>query len=189
MYWGKCTHHRFHRQICAGGPRPGEAQGGCATRPYRRAPLTTKSASRAPHFEQTSRAAHSMTVGASPYRSASSSGSGSIRCRAALAPHDQTDVTRSRLAQRQRLRLVLLSPHRYIPSMPAADFTEDERAALAAFLRDSLAADRFPMAPRWRPIKSALAKIDPQPEPPPLPPLKATGEPSMVRRKMRGRRR
>ena len=39
------------------------------------------------------------------------------------------------------------------------NFTEDERTALAAFLRDSIAADRFPMSPRWRPIKSALAKI------------------------------
>ena len=70
--------------------------------------------------------------------------------------------------------------------MPTIDLTEDERAALAAFLRDAIAADRFPMSPRWRPIKSALAKIDPQPEPPPLPPLKPAGEPSLVLRKMRG---
>lgn len=28
---------------------------------------------------------------------------------------------------------------------------EDERAALAAFMREAIAADRYPMAPSWRP--------------------------------------
>jgi hypothetical protein len=32
--------------------------------------------------------------------------------------------------------------------MPAVEFTEDELAALSAFLRDALAADRFPLSPR-----------------------------------------
>ena len=64
--------------------------------------------------------------------------------------------------------------------MSTIDLTENERAALAAFLREAIAVDPYPLAPRWRPIKSALAKIDPQSEPPPLP-LRSAGAPSMVR--------
>ncbi len=71
--------------------------------------------------------------------------------------------------------------------MPTIELSDDERAALAAFLRDAIAADRFPMSPRWRLIKGALAKIDPQSSRPPLPPLKPPGTPSLVLRKMRGR--
>lgn len=73
--------------------------------------------------------------------------------------------------------------------MPTIEFSEEERAALAAFLRDSIAADRFPMSPRWRPIRSALEKIDPQPTRPPLPPLKPAGAPSLYLQRKRGRRR
>jgi hypothetical protein len=73
--------------------------------------------------------------------------------------------------------------------MPTIDLPKDERVAPATFLRDTIAADRYPMSPRWRPINSALAKIDPQPARPPLPPLKPAGTPSLVLRKMRGRRR
>ena len=36
------------------------------------------------------------------------------------------------------------------------DLTEAERAALAAFLRDAIAADRFPMSPRLRPIARSI---------------------------------
>jgi hypothetical protein len=32
--------------------------------------------------------------------------------------------------------------------MPAVEFTEDELAALSAFLRDAFAADCFPLSPR-----------------------------------------
>jgi hypothetical protein len=72
--------------------------------------------------------------------------------------------------------------------MPRIDFTEDERAALAAFLREAIAATRFPFLPKLRPIRSALAKIDPQPPRQPLPPLKPAGEQSLILRKLRGRR-
>lgn len=73
--------------------------------------------------------------------------------------------------------------------IPTIEIEEDERPALVAFLRDAIAADRFPLAPRWRLIESVLAKLDPQPPRSALPPLKPPGEPSVVLRKMRGRRR
>jgi len=55
------------------------------------------------------------------------------------------------------------------------DLTTDELAALARLLRQHIAADRFPLAPRLRPLKSALAKLDPPaiPTSAPLPPPKA----------------
>jgi hypothetical protein len=108
---------------------------------------------------------------------------------APLTPNDQPGLPRSRAAQRQRRRLVVLSLRGHILSMPTIDFTEDERVAVAAFLRDSIAADPYPLAPRWRPIRSALEKIDPSPARQPLPPLKAAGEPSLVLQKMRSKRR
>ena len=43
----------------------------------------------APHRVQRRRSAHSITVGASPYRSTNSGTVGLYRVRAALAPHDQ----------------------------------------------------------------------------------------------------
>ena len=73
--------------------------------------------------------------------------------------------------------------------MPTIDLSEDERAALAAFLRDAIAADRYPMSPRWWPIRSALEKLDPQPLRPKLPPLTPAGEPSLFLTRKRGRRR
>lgn len=73
--------------------------------------------------------------------------------------------------------------------MPTIELTEDERAALAAFLREAIAADRFPLAPRLRLLKSALEKIDPRPPRPELPPLKPAGEPSLFLTRKRGRRR
>ena len=45
--------------------------------------------------------------------------------------------------------------------MPTIELTEDERVVLAAFLRDAIAADRYLLSPRLRPIKAVLAKIDP----------------------------
>jgi hypothetical protein len=60
---------------------------------------------------------------------------------------------------------------------------------LAAFLREVIAADRFPMAPRWRPLRSALKKLDPQTPRQELPPLKPAGEPSLFLTRKRGSRR
>ncbi len=73
--------------------------------------------------------------------------------------------------------------------MPTIEIEEDERLALIALLCEAIVTDRFPLAPRWRLIKSVLAKLDPQPPRPALPPLKLPGEPSVVLRKMRGRHR
>jgi hypothetical protein len=60
--------------------------------------------------------------------------------------------------------------------MPTIDLTDDERAAVTAAVRRTLEADRFPLAPRLAPLRSALAKLDPAMAPraavptrPPLP--------------------
>jgi len=45
--------------------------------------------------------------------------------------------------------------------MPNIDLTDDELAALTAAARRALADDRYPNAPRFAPLKSALAKLDP----------------------------
>jgi hypothetical protein len=41
------------------------------------------------------------------------------------------------------------------------DLTDEERDALAAYLRTGIVADKFPLSPRLAPIKSVLAKLDP----------------------------
>jgi hypothetical protein len=53
------------------------------------------------------------------------------------------------------------------------NLTPDERGELLKLLRDTIAADRYPLSRRIRNLKSVLAKLDPQPEPvvEPLPPL------------------
>jgi hypothetical protein len=50
------------------------------------------------------------------------------------------------------------------------DLTDDEAAALAKHLRQTLDYARFPYAPRLDPLKAILAKLDPQPPQPELPP-------------------
>lgn len=50
---------------------------------------------------------------------------------------------------------------RHISAMPIVELSGDERATLAAFPRDSISAERFPMSPRWWPIKGALEQLDP----------------------------
>jgi hypothetical protein len=74
--------------------------------------------------------------------------------------------------------------------MAQENLTEEERAAVAQALRRMIDADRFPLAPRLRPLKSALAKLDPPDMPPsePLPPPKAWVNSSIGQRKGRGRR-
>jgi hypothetical protein len=44
--------------------------------------------------------------------------------------------------------------------LPSVELSEGERAALAAFLRDVIATDRYPLSPRWQSIKSARQKLD-----------------------------
>jgi hypothetical protein len=51
--------------------------------------------------------------------------------------------------------------------MPTPDLTDEEQAAVAAALRKLIAEDKFPYSPRLKPLKSALAKLDPKPPNPP----------------------
>ena len=50
------------------------------------------------------------------------------------------------------------------------NLTDDERANLVGFLREAIEADRYPFSPRGRRLKALLAKIDPAPAEPSLPP-------------------
>jgi hypothetical protein len=45
--------------------------------------------------------------------------------------------------------------------MPTPNLTDEHRAYLARFLREAIAADRYPLSPRVRRLKKLLAKIDP----------------------------
>jgi hypothetical protein len=58
---------------------------------------------------------------------------------------------------------------------------------LLKLLRDTIAADRYPLSRRIRNLKSALAKLDPQPEPAvePFPPPKRWTNSSIGQRKRR----
>jgi hypothetical protein len=73
-------------------------------------------------------------------------------------------------------RLAIPLYARHISIMVDETLTPDERAAVSKLLRDTIAADRFPLSPRVRRLKSALAKLDPsaapqrsEPLPPPQP--------------------
>jgi hypothetical protein len=56
--------------------------------------------------------------------------------------------------------------------LPTIDFTDDEHAAVTAAIRRLIEQDRFPLATRLEPLRSALAKLDATPKltPDPLPP-------------------
>jgi hypothetical protein len=60
--------------------------------------------------------------------------------------------------------------------MPRIDLTDDEHEAIAKALRKLIDADRYPFSPRLRPLKSALAKLAPQPAKRPLPPPPKPGD-------------
>jgi hypothetical protein len=67
------------------------------------------------------------------------------------------------------------------------NLTEDEIHGLIDYARDKFAAERYPFAPALRPIREALAKLDPTPKPePPVP--KKPYVPSMVLSKGKRRR-
>ena len=69
------------------------------------------------------------------------------------------------------------------------NLSPEDYAAIAALLRDTIAADRFPLSPRVRGWMSILDKLEPPRPRVPLPPLKPPGEPSMVGAGMRGTKR
>jgi hypothetical protein len=55
--------------------------------------------------------------------------------------------------------------------LPTIDLTDEELAAVASAVRRTLDEDRYPLAPRLGPLRSALAKLNPAsaPKPPPAP--------------------
>ena len=58
-----------------------------------------------------------------------------------------------------------------------SDLSPDDKAVIAGLLRDTIAADRFPLSPRIKRMRAILNKLDPPvPKPAPLPPLKPPGE-------------
>ena len=71
--------------------------------------------------------------------------------------------------------------------MAQENLSEEEREAVARALRRMIDADRFPLAPRLRPLRSALAKLDPPATLPsePFPPPKAWVNSSIRQRKRR----
>jgi hypothetical protein len=52
------------------------------------------------------------------------------------------------------------------------DLTDEETAALARLLTNTIDADRYPLSPRIQTLKAILAKIRPEPARATLPPLK-----------------
>jgi len=64
--------------------------------------------------------------------------------------------------------------------------TTEDRAAIAELLRDTIAADRFPMSPRIKRMREILHKLDP-PEPQPFrfPPLKQRKPSHFLRKQAR----
>jgi hypothetical protein len=61
------------------------------------------------------------------------------------------------------------------------DLTDDDKTILVELLRETIAADRFPLSPRVRRLKAILVKLDPPaPRSEPIPPPKPPGERSDV---------
>ena len=70
------------------------------------------------------------------------------------------------------------------------DLSPEDCAAIAALLREVIAADRFRMSPRIKRWRAILNKLDPPvPKPVPFPPLKPPGQPSMLMTKKQAWRR
>jgi hypothetical protein len=68
--------------------------------------------------------------------------------------------------------------------MPLDDLTDEELAAVIAAARKAFDADKFPLSERMRPLRSALAKLDPsKPRPAPKPPIAGASEAAIRRRK------
>ena len=53
--------------------------------------------------------------------------------------------------------------------MPKLDLIDEEHAALAKLLRETIDRDRFPLSPRLPPVKAVLARLQPPAPKPPLP--------------------
>ena len=73
--------------------------------------------------------------------------------------------------------------------MPATPYLGDaDFAVLVALLKQTIAADRYPLSPRIQKLRAILAKLaPPPPRPEPFPRPKPVGEPSMVLAKKKRR--
>jgi hypothetical protein len=67
------------------------------------------------------------------------------------------------------------------------DLSDADRATLVALLKETIAADRFPLSPRIRGLRRILDKLEPPPTSETLPPPKPPGERSIVLSKKRRR--
>jgi hypothetical protein len=69
------------------------------------------------------------------------------------------------------------------------DLNDEETAALARLLSQTIDTNRYPLSPRIQTLKGILAKIRPEPEREPLPPLKHYEPPraTAARRRRAGR--
>jgi hypothetical protein len=66
------------------------------------------------------------------------------------------------------------------------DLNDDETAALARLLTNTIDADRYPLSPRIQTLKAILGKIRPEPVQEPLPPLKVYAPPRASAKRRRG---
>jgi hypothetical protein len=57
------------------------------------------------------------------------------------------------------------------------DLTDDETATLVRLLKHTIEDNRYPLSPRLRPLKTILAKLEPQPVREPRPPPKVYAPP------------
>ena len=65
--------------------------------------------------------------------------------------------------------------------------TDDEKTALVALLKRTIDADRFFLSPRICTLRGILAKLEPKPAPPPLPPLRYFAPPRAKAKQRRAR--
>jgi hypothetical protein len=74
--------------------------------------------------------------------------------------------------------------------MTTPDFTDTDKATLTELLKQTIAADPFPLSPRVRQLRAILEKLEPSPaRPQPYPAPKPAGEPSLLLARKKGRRR
>ena len=74
--------------------------------------------------------------------------------------------------------------------MTTLELEDRDKAALAAVLRATIAADPFPLSPRVRQLRGILEKLEPPlPRPQPFPAPKPSAQPSLLYLKLRGGRR
>jgi hypothetical protein len=65
------------------------------------------------------------------------------------------------------------------------DLSDEESAALARLLTNTIDADRYPLSPRVQTLKAILGKIRPEPAREPLPPLRRYEPPGASARRRR----